>query len=37
MSHESDHTVEAAKNVIDAGGLELFDHLQAVKHASDRI
>lgn len=37
MSHESDHTVEAAKNVIDAGGLELFDRLQAVKYASDRI
>lgn len=37
MSHESDHTVEAAKSVIDAGGLELFDRLQAVKHASDRI
>jgi len=37
MSHESDHTVEAAKNVIDAGGLELFDRLQAVKHAGDRI
>lgn len=37
MSHESDHTVEAAKNVIDAGGLELFDRLQAVKHTSDRI
>lgn len=33
MKHESDHTVEAAKNVIDAGGLELFKCLQAVKHA----
>lgn len=37
MSHESDHTVEAAKYVIDAGGLELFERLQAVKHASVRI
>lgn len=26
MNHESVHTVEAAKNVIDAGLLELFKH-----------
>lgn len=25
MKHESDHTVEAAKNVKDAGLLELFE------------
>ena len=37
MNHESDHIVDATKNVIDAGGLELFERLQAVKHAGVRI
>ena len=37
MNHESVHTVEAAKNVMDAGLLELFERLQAVKHAGVRI
>ena len=37
MNHESDHTVEAAKKVIDAGLLELFARLQAFTHAGARI
>lgn len=37
MNHESDHTVDAAKKVIDAGLLELFERLQAIKHAGARI
>lgn len=32
MNHESDHTVEAAKNVKDAGLLELFERCNYLYH-----
>lgn len=37
MNHESDQTVNAAKKELNAGLLELFEGLQAVKHAGPRI
>lgn len=37
MNHESNHTIDAAKKKLNASLLELFERLQAVKHAGVRI